>query len=252
VELSLSTFILEIVNFLILVWILKRFLYKPVLAALARRKSKIDESLSEAARRQEHAQSLEKQYQNRLTEWQQEKERLRNQLEEEINSQRKNLMDSLDKSLANQREKARVLEQRELEQFRRQASERGAAQGVAFTSRLLQRLASAELEKKLVMILQEDLQQLPEEQLRQIRSAGTAASGRVKITSAFPLEGSQREALAGSFRQLLGGEAKMEFLEDASLLAGLRVSIGPWVLRANLHDELDFFSQAAQSPVLSE
>ena len=37
-ELSGSTFVLEIINFLILVWILKRFLYKPVLGVIAKRR----------------------------------------------------------------------------------------------------------------------------------------------------------------------------------------------------------------------
>ena len=36
-QLNWSTFVLEIINFLILVWVLKRFLYKPVLAAIAQR-----------------------------------------------------------------------------------------------------------------------------------------------------------------------------------------------------------------------
>ncbi len=48
-ELNWTTFALEIVNFLILVWILKRFLYKPVLEAIARRKTAIDKTLSDAA-----------------------------------------------------------------------------------------------------------------------------------------------------------------------------------------------------------
>ena len=40
---------LEVVNFLVLVWMLKRFLYKPVLEAIAQRKAAIDKTLSDAA-----------------------------------------------------------------------------------------------------------------------------------------------------------------------------------------------------------
>ena len=35
--LDTTTFVLEIVNFLILLWLLNRFLYRPVQAAIARR-----------------------------------------------------------------------------------------------------------------------------------------------------------------------------------------------------------------------
>ena len=36
-QLDLTSFLLELVNFAVLVWILHRFLYKPVLAAIDRR-----------------------------------------------------------------------------------------------------------------------------------------------------------------------------------------------------------------------
>ena len=48
-ELTWSTFILEIINFLILVWILKRFLYKPVMDAIAKRRASIEQSMQDAA-----------------------------------------------------------------------------------------------------------------------------------------------------------------------------------------------------------
>jgi len=48
-ELSWSTFLLEIINFLVLVWILKHFLYKPVLDVIARRRSGIEKTLADAA-----------------------------------------------------------------------------------------------------------------------------------------------------------------------------------------------------------
>ena len=44
VELSWSTFILEVINFIVLVFILKHFFYKPVLTAIARRRESIDKN----------------------------------------------------------------------------------------------------------------------------------------------------------------------------------------------------------------
>src|SRR5579863_5192225 len=111
-ELNWTTFALEIVNFLVLVWILKRFLYKPVLAAIARRKAAIDETLSNANTRQTQAQALEQQYRNRLADWELENEKLRAAVIEENNTLRTQLMESLQDSLEKEREKSRVLEER--------------------------------------------------------------------------------------------------------------------------------------------
>ena len=47
-ELSWSTFILEVINFIVLVFILKHFFYKPVLNAIARRRESIDKTMEDA------------------------------------------------------------------------------------------------------------------------------------------------------------------------------------------------------------
>ena len=49
-----TTFALEIVNFLVLVWILRRFLYRPVTDVIARRAAEVEHRLTgahEASRR---------------------------------------------------------------------------------------------------------------------------------------------------------------------------------------------------------
>ena len=47
-EFSWTTFTFEVINFLALVWILQHFLYQPVTAAIARRKSAIESELAAA------------------------------------------------------------------------------------------------------------------------------------------------------------------------------------------------------------
>ena len=47
-ELDWTTFILELVNFVVLVWILNRFLYRPVMNVIDQRKAAIQRTLAEA------------------------------------------------------------------------------------------------------------------------------------------------------------------------------------------------------------
>ncbi len=244
-ELNWSTFLLDIVNFLILVWILKRFLYKPVLAAIAQRKAAIDKTLSDATARQTDAQALRRQYENRLQEWESEKEKLRAGLREEISAEREKMMAALQQPLAQEREKSRVVEERRVQEVRSEAEKQAGLAGVRFTARLLSRLASPELELKLVDLALEDMRVLPAEQLRGMRDGEAADNRPIRVTSAFPLPDAQRCALTKMIEDLIHGKPATEFNEDSHLLAGLRVSAGPWVLRANLQDELQFFAEAA-------
>lgn len=243
-QINWSTFVLEIVNFLILIWILKRFLYKPVLGAIAQRKAAIDKTLSDAKTRQSGAQALEQQYQNRLADWENEKEKLRVELAEETNARRGQLMAALESSLDQEREKARVLEERRLNDLKKRAEEEGSAKGVEFTARLLERAACPELERRLVALIFEDLSRLPAEQLRTIRAACKDAACQVKVTSAFPIAEAERTTIKQRLKDTIQRDISMEFHEDSRLLAGLRINMGPWVLRGNLLDELDFFGGA--------
>jgi F-type H+-transporting ATPase subunit b len=244
VELNWPTFFLEIINFLVLVWILKRFLYKPVLEAISQRKAVIDRTLTEAKDKEAGAQALVQQYQNRLAEWENEKEKLRAAVAEEISGQRTQMMAALEIALKQEREKARVLQERRLNELQHKSEEAGITRGVQFSARLLARAASPEVEARLVSLALEDLATLPAEQLQGLSSVSQNAGLQIKVISAFPLSGAQRAVIVERLKEFTKNNITVEFSEDSRLLAGLRMSIGPWVLRANIEDELEFFSGA--------
>ncbi|MDH5535351.1 MAG: F0F1 ATP synthase subunit delta [Betaproteobacteria bacterium] len=243
-QLDWGTFGLEIVNFLVLVWILKRFLYRPVLDTIARRKAAIEQTLADANAKQAGAQALEHEYQHRLAEWQKEKEALRAQAKEEVNAERARRMATLQGALDQEREKRSALEQQQMNEWRKRVADEALAQGAQFATRLLSRLATPELEARLVPLALDDLAHLPDMQLQAIRTACRDAANKIRVATAFPLPETQRRALLQRLAEAAKANLSAEFAEDPSLLAGLRVSIGPWIMRANLHDELKFFAEA--------
>lgn len=243
-ELDWSTFALEIINFLVLIWLLKRLLYKPVLRAIAERKADIQRTLSEAETSRKEAQTLREQYEHRQAEWAQEKEKARSRMLEEVDAERVRLLAALQTALDQEREKARVLEERRLSELTRQVEDTAIAQGGEFAARLLSRFASPELEARLVELIIDEVRDLPEERRQSIRAACAKADAPVIISSAHVLSQSQRESLTEAVQLLIGRAVHCEWREDAHLLAGIRLSLGPWMLGANLQDELKFFTEA--------
>ena len=72
-----------------------------------------------------------------------------------------------------------------------------------------------------------------------------AASGlQLEVQSAFALDEDRRAELARALAEATGKTLPVEYRENPELLAGFHVSIGPWILHANLRDELKFFSGA--------
>jgi F-type H+-transporting ATPase subunit b len=245
VELDWSTFALEILNFLILVWILKRFLYRPVLGAIGQRQARIREALADAKAVEEKALALQSRYENRLAEWEREREAARVGLAKEIAAERERLLNALAASLEQEREKRRVVEERSQREWQRAAEERAIDQARRFLAKLLVRLASPELEGRLVDLALDDLRQLAGEQARALTEAAAAPAARIAVASAYPLDGERRERLARALAGLTGRELPAEFGEQKELVSGLLVTVGPWMLRANLRDELEFFAGVA-------
>ena len=155
-EFDWTTFILEIINFLILVWILKRFLYRPILDVIARRRAGVEKTLADARRIEIEAGELKQQNEHRLAQWENEKEAAQARLREELAAEREHLMAALETSIAEERERRRVLDERHQHDFRRGVEEQGIAQGAAFSARLLGRAATPELEARLYTLLLED------------------------------------------------------------------------------------------------
>src|SRR3990172_6369392 len=170
-ELDWTTFALEIINFLVLVWILQRFLYKPVTSAIAARKAAIEKSLADAQVVEAEARSLKSQYESRMAEWEHEKAQARTRLQEELDAERARLMTVLQASLDQEREKARVLETRHAVEMRHRLEEVALTEGGRFVARLLSRIAGAEVEEKIRGLLLEDLPRLADAELQSLRAA---------------------------------------------------------------------------------
>lgn len=244
-ELDWTTFSLQILNFLVLVWLLKRFLYKPVFAAIAERRARLDRLREEAEEMRREGTALRERYDRRLAEWEEEKAGARAHLHEELAAERARLLEELHASLERERQKLRAREQRRQQEVRRQAEETALARGARFAARLLARLAGRDLEARIVTALLEDLHALPQEQRQALRASHVKTNPTALVVSAHPLADAQRRALMDALREALEHPVACEWREDPSLLAGVRISIGPWVMGANLRDELQCFAEAA-------
>ncbi len=241
-ELSWSTFILEIINFLVLVWILKRFLFKPVREIIARRRAEIDKGLQDALTLQAEAEKLKKQYQARLTDWEAEKRQLQQALKQELESEKARRMNELKSQIDNERERSRVADTRREQDLQHSMEETALRQGARFAGRLLQEAAGAETETQLVAMVIEALERLPDEDRAKFQHLPDADT-EIRVGSAYALSPKQQTRLTSALTALFPGQRSIRFERDDSLLAGLRIATGNWVLGCNLRDELAGFAE---------
>lgn len=242
-----TTFILEILNFLVLIWILQRLIYRPVLAMLDARRQRIQDETDRAERLRDEAEALRQLYETRLSEWGQEREASHRKLDEELAQLRDSALEDLKQTLADEEAKLRARNaaltiSRETALIREAAA---AAYGQA--SAMLQRLASPDLTHRIAVIFVEDLLQLPDTEQSALSKAAAMliAASAVEICSAHTLDEADRNALQQTLSTVSGQNLQFTFKEDASLIAGVRAVVGECQLHANLADEMAFFRRQA-------
>jgi len=250
-ELNWSTFFLEIINFLVLLWILKRFLYRPVISVLKKRQEKIEQTLNEATNRHKEAVALEQQYHRRLDDWKLEKQQTRESLQQEMQTEKIKQLEQLQIELNSERKKAAVIEQRHQTETQRHYQQNAHTQGARFAAKLLNTVVGPELESRLFDLLIKTFDEMDEQRLTVLRNAEKMSADKITVTSAYPLSDAQHQQLEQKLSTLCKQPVKINYLEDTSLIAGLRISIDAWILRINLQDELSGFAELSHESTIS-
>ncbi|MBK5105783.1 MAG: F0F1 ATP synthase subunit B, partial [Burkholderiales bacterium] len=87
------TVLAQVVNFLILVWLLKRFLYRPILDAIDAREQRIARELADADAKKAEAQTERDEFQHKNEAFEQQRAALMNTATEEAKTERLRLLD---------------------------------------------------------------------------------------------------------------------------------------------------------------
>lgn len=246
-EFNSTTFFLEIVNFLILLWILQRLFYRPVLEMIAKRKQHIDESLSEAKQREQEAEQLRQLYENRQKSWEQEKQAAQAALQQQMESEKQVRMQHLQSELDQERQKAEVALARQQQDLQKMIEKQALLNGAKFAGMLLQQAVGPELEERLLIILIDRLDSLT----KQCRASWVQEQDNsdnvlaIKLASAFEMKTELKKSFENKLNSVLDCPKAFEYRQDAELIAGVRIDIGSWVLHANLKHELAAFAEIA-------
>lgn len=240
-EINWSTFVFEIVNFLALVWILKHFLYQPVLDIIKRRRVAIENQLAEAKQQQTDASVLKQQYEHRLADWEQQRQHAMRKLKTEIEEIRHQQLENLQAELAAEEEKTRFSRERQDIQLKREIEQRALHRSGEFASRLLAEAAGPELENRFVDLLVKELETMPDDRIKTFTNKWEISPEHILVTSVWPLTDSRRQQLEAALKQLTGQETAVQYKQDETLLAGLNISIGAFLLQLNVRDELRGF-----------
>lgn len=242
-EFSWSTFLLEIINFLVLVWIIKHFLFKPVMTVISQRRTSIEDQLAESKRLNDESTVLKKEYKNRLVDWEHKCQLARTELMEELNAERISKLNKLKQELEQEREKANVAESRQRAEITRKIEYQSLQQSAQFAASLLSKASGPELEARLLDILLDDLSALSNEHSAALQLQWGESPEAITITSVYPLPENKQQELERVLATISRLSVPVHYEQEPELIAGLCVTIGAWRLHANVRDDLKGFTE---------
>jgi len=135
---SISDLVFPVINFLLFVFILYRYVIPTVRDALRQRREKITLALEEAKRAKEDAERLRQDYEQKLAGLAAEQEKIREQALEAAERERRRIVEEARQMAERVKSEVQQIAQREVEEARRTLRQEAANQAVRIATELMQ------------------------------------------------------------------------------------------------------------------
>jgi F-type H+-transporting ATPase subunit b len=214
----------QVVNFLVLVALLKRFLYGPIIRNMDRREERIAAGFAEAEATLNSARTREeecRQLQQKLEEAR--GDRLR-EAEEEAENRHRELLETARTEVAELRAAWLGALRREEEEFFRELKKRIGAEVLNIARKSLADLADADLEQRLVKNFARRFAGLEADEHDQIVAA--VRTDGLTVRSPFTLPEDLRRNLVEELCHVLGHEVEVSFTTDQDMPLGIELTVG--------------------------
>jgi F-type H+-transporting ATPase subunit b len=227
---------LQTINFVVLAWLLNRFLFKPVRAVLAKRQEAIEASMREGEAKKAESERIIEEYRAKSAGIASEAERAREQaLAAAANEVRRMREDAARRAQA-EIERAKGEVGRERVEALRALEERAAELATSIARRLVDE-AIADSDAPFLWRTTASIDAL--EPARKGALGSQLATGRVEIVSSRPIEPATRERFDGWLASLAGKPVATSYSTDESLIAGVELRLPTGVWRSNWRASLE-------------
>ena len=169
----------QVLNFVILVLLLRYFLYKRITGAIDRRQEEIASRMEEAEREREKAEEEAERHREERQELEEERDRILKDARNDAEQERERLVEEAREEIEQQRERWRAGLRREQESFLEEIRERAGSATYSAVQRALQDLADEELQSRVLETFLQRLSEASEDE--EVRDAVAGADEGVEI-----------------------------------------------------------------------
>ena len=233
-QINWFTVIAQVINFLILVWLLKRFLYKPVLSAIDEREKRIAAQLEDAEAKKAEAKQERDGFQKKNEDFDDQRAALMNKAVEETNAERERLLEDVRKESGKMRSNVEKALKEEQENNNREIIRMMQNEVFAIAKKTLADLASLSLEEQSVNVFVARLKGLNGTEKEQFLEAFHLPSSSLVVKSAFDLPVQQRQEVEKAVQEIIRAGAVFQYETSPELVSGIEIAAGGYKLAWNI------------------
>jgi F-type H+-transporting ATPase subunit b len=219
------TVLAQTLNFLILVGLMQRYLFKPVLKALDEREKQVGARLDEAAARKTEAETIIAEFQAKTTVLEEQRTEAMNQVQREVAEERQRLLDETRNAVDALRTTLEQSYRTEAQEFLSQVAGQVQSEAYAQASVILKHLANEDLESRVVSVFLDRMMDLPRTEQEQFTHALRTAKSIVIVKSAFELDLEARASIRRAIETYRGATASIDFRINTDVVCGIELFV---------------------------
>jgi F-type H+-transporting ATPase subunit b len=214
----------QLLNFLVLVWLLKRLLYKPILDAIDAREKRVATELADADAKKTEAQQERDEFRQKNHELDEQRAALLRKATDEASAERRRLLDQA-------RAAAAALSAKRMETLRAEAhslsqavSRRTQQEVFAIARKALRDLAATGLEERLGEVFTRRLREMNPGEKADFAEALKSATEPALLRSAFDLPEAQQATIQNAVNEAFAADIPIRFETTPDLVSGIELS----------------------------
>jgi len=232
---------LQTINVLVLLWILQRFLLKPVQAMIAQRQKMTQQLIDDASLAKQQAEDEKSALKTQHGMMAAERERLLGQAHTEAGAASAQLLTQARQEAAQLIAAAQETLQHERTQAQSALQNQAGELAADITRRLLAGLPATSLNRHFIDLACREIAALADSDKKAL--CASLGNQPVQIVAVGEVDQLLRDELKGSLSKLLGHEVELAFSVDSNLLAGVELHFQYVLISSNLNADLQRISR---------
>lgn len=233
---NIWTLLFQIINFVVLLFILKRMLYKPIREIIEKRRGLIAKTVEDAEKTKKEAQELKGKYEEESKKLQEMHSQMIEQTREESLKDRNKVLSEAEKDAAKIIEKEKALFDAEKMRTESELKNKTLEIASTFASNLLEDISDEELHKAIFRKLLKENEKIVSD-ISKIEEKGEVLP--IGLTSAYPLKPDDIKMFQETLESRLAKKVNITTTVDKTLIAGVRVKVCDMIYDSSLAGQIN-------------